>query len=209
MSSRERRRLQTRADLLASAREVFAESGFAGASLDEIARRAGFTKGALYGHFDNKDDLFLALLDHETRALEQSITASARPGSGIAGLRMIARGIAEALPRDRDWALAVTEFSLHAARQPELAGHRREALRESGSQLTAIFGSVLSRSLDERTVGPLAIAAIDGLMLQSALDDSLDLGQLVTIALERLITMTPDRSDDPSACPPLDRPPLD
>ncbi|WP_321888489.1 TetR family transcriptional regulator [Paraburkholderia bannensis] len=51
--------LSTRAALLDAAESVFYERGFAGATLDEIARRAGVTRGALYGHFDNK----LAMLD--------------------------------------------------------------------------------------------------------------------------------------------------
>src|ERR1700674_3832781 len=57
----ERRRQQTRDHLLAAAAEVFAERGFHGATLDEVAAVAGFTKGAVYSNFKNKEDLFLAL----------------------------------------------------------------------------------------------------------------------------------------------------
>src|SRR5271165_5975415 len=61
----ERRRQQTREHLLAAAAEVFGQRGFHGASLDEVAAVAGFTKGAVYSNFKNKEDLFLALLESE------------------------------------------------------------------------------------------------------------------------------------------------
>lgn len=53
---------ETRARLLEAAREVFLAVGYRGATLDAIAARAGFTKGALYWHFPNKESLFLALV---------------------------------------------------------------------------------------------------------------------------------------------------
>jgi AcrR family transcriptional regulator len=59
----ERRRAMTRAHLLEAAAEVFREQGFHGATLDEVARRAGFTKGAVYSNFKSKDDLFVAMMD--------------------------------------------------------------------------------------------------------------------------------------------------
>jgi AcrR family transcriptional regulator len=57
-----RRRKTARPDeIVAAALEVFADKGFAGARLDDIARRAGVSKGALYLYFDTKEDLFRAV----------------------------------------------------------------------------------------------------------------------------------------------------
>ena len=88
----ERRRQQTREHLLAAAAEVFAERGFHGASLDEVAAVAGFTKGAVYSNFKNKEDLFLALLkesyDREMQAPTDDIGGFAgSTGSPHLGLR--------------------------------------------------------------------------------------------------------------------------
>lgn len=52
----------TRSRVLDAAREVFITTGYRGATLDSIAARAGFTKGAVYWHFPNKQALFLALV---------------------------------------------------------------------------------------------------------------------------------------------------
>src|SRR5437763_3500700 len=57
--TQERRRQHTRDLLLDAAEEVFAKRGFEGASLDEIAETAGYTRGAIYKHFRGKEDLFL------------------------------------------------------------------------------------------------------------------------------------------------------
>ena len=53
----------TREKLLDAAVEVFAEKGYANASMDDIAAAAGMTKGALYWNFDSKEALFHSLLD--------------------------------------------------------------------------------------------------------------------------------------------------
>ncbi len=54
---------RTREALLSTCLQLFAARGFASTSIDEIARAAGVTKGAMYWHFASKDDLFQAILD--------------------------------------------------------------------------------------------------------------------------------------------------
>ena len=54
---------ETRTRLLDAAAKVFAEKGFAQASMDDIAAEAGMTKGALYWNFDGKESLFHTLLE--------------------------------------------------------------------------------------------------------------------------------------------------
>lgn len=75
----DRRRKQTRDHLLEAAAQVLSERGFHGASLDEVASVAGFTKGAVYSNFKNKEDLFLALLEtlHEREMDELHTTLEA------------------------------------------------------------------------------------------------------------------------------------
>lgn len=70
---RSARRAQTRSQLLRAAAQVYARRGFAAATLDEVAAEAGFTKGAVYGHFGSKEKLLLALLEEylASQAVEQ------------------------------------------------------------------------------------------------------------------------------------------
>src|SRR6266540_3195196 len=62
-SIREEQRALTRARLLEAAGSVFARRGFHAASLDEVAREAGATTGAIYSNFEGKEDLFLAVFE--------------------------------------------------------------------------------------------------------------------------------------------------
>lgn len=57
-----RRKDERPAEIVAAALEVFAEKGFAAARLDEIARRAGVSKGAVYLYFETKEDIFRAVV---------------------------------------------------------------------------------------------------------------------------------------------------
>lgn len=66
---RQRRHSDTRDEILEAAREVLLERGAADLSLREIARRAGFSPGALYKYFDNKDDVIRVLADKAMGAL--------------------------------------------------------------------------------------------------------------------------------------------
>jgi len=63
----------TRADLIAAARQVFADKGYEAASVADLASAAGYTKGALYAHFASKEALFLAVIeDAQARGCETS-----------------------------------------------------------------------------------------------------------------------------------------
>ena len=65
------RSASTRSKLIRAARRLFARNGYAGVGTEEIARRAGVTRGALYHQFPAKEDLFLAVYEQ----VEQELTA--------------------------------------------------------------------------------------------------------------------------------------
>jgi AcrR family transcriptional regulator len=60
---RSARKALTRERLLDAAARVYAQRGFGGATLDQVAADAGFTKGAVYSHFGSKENLLLALME--------------------------------------------------------------------------------------------------------------------------------------------------
>src|SRR3954465_12049083 len=71
--SKAARAQQTRQALLLAARALFGEHGYASTSIDEVVKRAGVTKGALYHHFRDKDDLFHAVVEQ----VKVDVTAAA------------------------------------------------------------------------------------------------------------------------------------
>ncbi|CAB0641083.1 hypothetical protein CIPA99_00821 [Corynebacterium diphtheriae] len=66
--------IQRREQLIAIGREVFAERGFDGASMEEIAARAGVSKPVVYEHFGGKEGLYAVIVDREMVKL-QSVTS--------------------------------------------------------------------------------------------------------------------------------------
>jgi len=72
----------TRAALLAAARELFGDQGYAATSIDEVAARAGVTKGALYHHFSDKEGLFRAVFEQVQREVsDQAVVEFLQPDS--------------------------------------------------------------------------------------------------------------------------------
>ena len=117
----ERRRAMTRQHLLDAAAIVFTRDGFHGATLDEVASTAGFTKGAVYSNFKNKDDLFLALLDDRTArqlgvVLDVLEAGSHDTSEQFPRMRELFRGD---MFWDDDFATLYLEFVLYARRHPE------------------------------------------------------------------------------------------
>jgi AcrR family transcriptional regulator len=119
---------QTRADLLAAARQVFLRRGFHAATLDEIAELAGYTKGAVYSNFAGKDDLFLALLaDHYARRAEAYASVIVPSDDIEETYRAVARVMLEAYAQEPSWWPLVSDFASHASRHPQLLERLRAA----------------------------------------------------------------------------------
>jgi AcrR family transcriptional regulator len=123
LTHRERRRVQTRDEILQAARDVYAESGAPDFSLAEIARRLGFTPAALYKYFDSKDDLVKVLAEN---AMAKLVEALARVSPGLPpDERIVEMGMAYLeLARDNphDIALVAMHESLQMAHTGDHAG---------------------------------------------------------------------------------------
>jgi len=97
--------MQTRAALVAAARVRFGQQGFSETSVDDIAREARVTTGALYHHFPTKTALFEAVFEqlHE-ESLAQSAEAAAGGQDDLDRLATEARGLVHAVPIPGDLA---------------------------------------------------------------------------------------------------------
>jgi len=95
-----------RALVLDAARAVFEDEGIEGASIREIARRAGYTPGAIYSYFDSKEAIYGALLDESLERLNAVVEAAAAaaglPSERLRATAMAWFGFYAANPRDLD-----------------------------------------------------------------------------------------------------------
>jgi AcrR family transcriptional regulator len=166
-----RRRAETVERLLDAALETFAEIGFAAASVEDICRRGGFTRGAFYSSFRTKDELFGALFARETaRNL-------ARAEQQLAGIEQEADPVTAAVERclstfraDRTWVLVHTEYRLHAARHPEAAAALREHSSALHTRLTQLIETGAERAglrlaLPPGELARIVVALHDGVVI--------------------------------------------
>jgi AcrR family transcriptional regulator len=163
--SRSQQAARTRARVLASAADLFREKGFHGATVDDIAEAAGFSKGAVYSQFGGKDDLFLALIEDRVGARAERMLDRLRSAPEGAGLRQLWEQARADRREDLQWELVLLEFRVHAARDPDLnrrfAGLHARRLEAAA----AIFRTLASRSAAQPTY-----LAVDFARFVAALD---------------------------------------
>jgi AcrR family transcriptional regulator len=148
-----RRRQLTREHLLAAAAQVFAERGFHGATLDEVARVAGFSKGAVYSNFESKDDLFLALFkagyEQEMARLVATLEESdVPPADRLSDFVSLIQDESRDAPTSP---LLHLEFWLYAARNPEA----RARLAAIDDEAVAASADLLRTLREEEDMEPL------------------------------------------------------
>ncbi|MFD0486122.1 TetR/AcrR family transcriptional regulator [Saccharopolyspora spinosporotrichia] len=132
--TREESRQETRARLLESAAELFAERGVNGASVEQIAERAGYSRGAFYGNFADKHELVVELLRQRTLRELDEVTAIAREPEPFAALREWHKERAEHLV---GWLSLRAELLLYALRTPPSGRRWRSGNASPGTRTRA------------------------------------------------------------------------
>lgn len=159
----ERRRQQTRDHLLAAAAQVFSERGFHGASLDQVAAVAGFSKGAVYSNFESKEDLFLELLkaisEKEIQALHATLRGSeVPPEERLADFVSLIRE--DAVRAGETFGVLYQEFWLYAVRNPKAREQLTRLDDENVRAVAEIIESDRKRQNLKETEGAEQIARI-------------------------------------------------
>jgi AcrR family transcriptional regulator len=152
-SARAERR-DARAAFLRAAAAVFSERGFQDASVEDIAHRAGYSKGAIYWHFESKDDLFFALLEERLeRPIREMIELleSAPPEQDMGP--EASRRFVELLESERELLLLQHEYWSQAVRDSKLRA--RYASRRA--KLRAALGRATSTRLEHLGAPPGAV----------------------------------------------------
>ncbi|MEU9079069.1 TetR/AcrR family transcriptional regulator [Kitasatospora sp. NPDC048538] len=181
-----RRRVHTRARLLAAAGELFLTVGFARTSIEDVCAAAGYTRGAFYSNFAGKEDLLLALFDDQAteRMAELEKLAAVRAALTPAErARVLVEALLRVEPAETGWILLFLEFRLVAARSEGLA----EQVAAHDHAVSAALAEVLERALPElvppgataRQAAAVILAAREGLLARTAAggavaDDLLD-----------------------------------
>jgi AcrR family transcriptional regulator len=195
-----RRREHTRNVLLDAAEEVFARRGYEGASLEEIAEAAGYSRGTIYKTFGSKEELFLAVGYRLNERFLASFEFATGTDPSSMDLAAIADHWRQMLPNPQDLALGL-EFQLYLLRNPE-ARARVAAQRQHLAEMVASFIEEQAARLGVRwrvpaiTVARLVLATVDGLYMAAYLDPSGD--DLYVPFLEALLSLWDEHTFIPS-----------
>jgi len=172
----ERRRQMTRDALVEAAAEVFAKKGVTGASMEEIAAEAGFTRGAIYSNFGSKEELLLAVMDrfiaHQLAEFAEEVVVDSEDLLGVAQSAgaVFKRTLSlELMPLE-------LELRLNALRNPAARRRLAEADRRTGEIVAhfiedQIVGQGIRLRIPPRDMGDIGRAAIQGLLQYAATDE--------------------------------------
>lgn len=164
-------------DVIEAAVEVFVEQGYEGASMEDIARRAGLTKGGLYHHFKGKDELLLAANERFMEPIRRFMAEARAAASPAAGLRGFLRDYLDwwrAHPRDLTFVMLTLykvmklpeTWPMMRAYTGEMVGFYRELLERA-----VAAGEVPRCDAEARALALLG--ALDGLAAYVAMDPAL------------------------------------
>lgn len=180
------KRQRTRSRLIEAATEVIREKGYDRTTLEEIARRAGMTRGAIYNNFKDKEDLFLAVI--ETRW--EPIVPPFKPGASFkTQMHIFGEAVVAAASARRSQAVGALSFQLyaltHEAMRARVVKTDAEIYRWAAEQLVRFIPAKKLPLPPEEFVRVIH-ALTDGLLALKFLTPELITDELIINAFESL-----------------------
>ena len=193
--TREETKKATKERLLEAARKEFAAKGFAGASLEAIAEEAGYTTGAVYHHFANKDELFLELIEtgwsRQTSRRAEALRAvlasdSSRPFGALDD------ALEDQSRRGGESLLLAAEFWLYAARNIRATAMVAKNFREQGEEFEPLVAKMMTSTGTGSPLSPseftvVALTLFEGLTRRRRVDPTAFPSDLLSRALTMLL----------------------
>ena len=182
----------TRRRLLKAAEAVFIRDGFQAAKIEDIAKAAGYTRGAFYANFQSKEDLFIAVAERELKGLIDKLRTAVHSESAVDKKAKAVLQTVQESAAARRWALLLLEFDLFFLRQPSLKKRIRPMQARLLSGIKAVFRDLYDTANRKPPVSLTAVglgfgAIFQGLTLQKILNGKLVSSAEVAAVLNRYI----------------------
>jgi AcrR family transcriptional regulator len=165
-----------RAQILTAALRCFSEKGYHEATMDDLAREAGLSKGSLYWHFKSKAEVFAGLSGAYSLELVQAwdALAASHRGGVIALMGRIGEVSIETLAAQGELLRAWAEFIVHREVQESFADIYRESRRRLGEWIRRGIDAGELRAVDPESLAASLTALIEGLLIQTLVDPAFD-----------------------------------
>ncbi len=180
----EKHKEQKKARIIKAAAQVFADRGFSGTVMADIADRAGIGKGTLYEYFDSKEDLFFAVFEWFTQETEAAakVSISALGGSVSERLAVLSESVMQSWLEMKDLFTLVMEFwaaSASSQMKQRFKGYFRQAYEDFRRIVAALIREGIEHGEFRENIVPESVAAAlvgtwDALLLQAWFDETFD-----------------------------------
>ncbi len=184
MAGLQTKKEKTRKKIIETAAGVFAEKGYAGTAIADIAARAGIGKGTVYGYFSGKEALFLAVFEWFINEFGKSVTVNIDTlGKGAAArLDTLSRTIVTNCVEMKHLYALTIEFWA-ASKRESIEGRLKTLFTEGYAQFGVIVGAIIaegmqggefSQDLEPEPLAATLVGTWDVLGLQAWFDDGFD-----------------------------------
>lgn len=193
--TRARSKEETRGALIDAALSLFAEKGLDAPTIDEISGRAGFTRGAFYAHFGDRDALMIAALGSRRRAtLAKFLDELGDEPSVNSLLQLFGHFVAAGVFPPKE-GIRSPEFLQACRRSSELRHAQLGLLRETSARLAALVGrdqasGAVRRDVDAAALGTFLVVLEAGVEIMADLGWKYDVAA-ITMLISRLIAAPP------------------
>ncbi|MFC4767625.1 TetR/AcrR family transcriptional regulator [Effusibacillus consociatus] len=177
--------------LMEASLKIFAEKGYDKASIDDIAKEAGYTKGTFYLHFSSKEELFLKLMDNRLESFKRQYFEVFSYVEDIE--ESLRRGVALfiELTKKDNWAPIYFEFCVNSMRNPvikkQMIVHYHSWIDMVTSVLKQLDPFKECEDTQLKELAALIIAIIDGYHLQYSIDPSIaDQNRIIQVIIQLL-----------------------
>jgi len=152
---KQERALNTRSELIAAAREIFTRDGFESARIEDIAAKAGKTRGAFYANFTDKEDVFFGIFEEDmTRDQEKIIAALSAASDQEQKIDTMARHLSDLLDDPQRILLSLDEL------------YSEMCVRCSMTKISSLLPDLTDADIPKRRRVTTEVgAAIDGIAL--------------------------------------------
>ena len=153
---------QRRAQLIEVARGLFAERGFEGTSIEEIAQRASVSKPIVYEHFGGKEGLYAVVVDREMETLLEMVTASLSRNSSLHRIQSVALALLTYMEERTDG------FRILMRGESTSTGGFSSLLNDAISQVEQILAGEFDRRGFDPALAPMYAQALVGMVSVTA-----------------------------------------
>ncbi|MES2983810.1 MAG: TetR family transcriptional regulator [Pseudomonadota bacterium] len=158
---------KTREALLDAAERVFIRDGVAAATLEDIAREAGVTRGAVYWHFDNKQDVFSAMHNRVKLPMDMLYQRMVSGDDPLGGLQAVCTEVLQMIATTPRAQNVYTVLFLRCEQMNCNTSSYKKEIAEKRLEVIAKFQKVFAKAAREKKLAPGVTASFAASALHS------------------------------------------